>query len=395
MHPLHLHHQQQQQQQNHQQIHHHDHQSHPSSSSNHQGDILNRKRRRGMVEKKRRDRINASLNELRRLVPAAFEKQGSAKLEKAEILQMTVDHLRMLHSKGFDTFSFDPHSFAMEYHRIGFHECIKQVENYLSSCEGLDHHDPLRFRLFTHLNRYASQRESFLKLASTATWNPKAFTTPSQFIPISNSTTTTSSTSSSSSASSATITTGIDPVAPSATPVSTASGENVNILDSNSPQYSVNAVSSTDSNNNNNNSGGNQVSSDSSPTSSSGHQSSPMKSPPSPSSSSAYGSSISQMSYPTHQYPGYHHPHHPNHPHYPSHPPPPPPPPPHHHHQISHHPHHQPPPPPHHHHHHNVHQYLPAGYPPPPPSASFPIHDQTQLTGVKYCRPWGGTELAY
>jgi YRPW motif-containing protein len=35
--------------------------------------------------------------ELRRLVPAAFEKQGSAKLEKAEILQMTVDHLRHLH----------------------------------------------------------------------------------------------------------------------------------------------------------------------------------------------------------------------------------------------------------------------------------------------------------
>jgi hypothetical protein len=34
------------------------------------------------------------------LVPAAFEKQGSAKLEKAEILQMTVDHLKLLSSKG-------------------------------------------------------------------------------------------------------------------------------------------------------------------------------------------------------------------------------------------------------------------------------------------------------
>lgn len=53
-----------------------------------------------MIEKRRRDRINNSLLELRRLVPAAFEKQGSAKLEKAEILQMTVDHLRMLHAKG-------------------------------------------------------------------------------------------------------------------------------------------------------------------------------------------------------------------------------------------------------------------------------------------------------
>ena len=53
-----------------------------------------------MIEKKRRDRINNSLAELRRLVPTAFEKQGSAKLEKAEILQMTVDHLKVLHAKG-------------------------------------------------------------------------------------------------------------------------------------------------------------------------------------------------------------------------------------------------------------------------------------------------------
>lgn len=34
--------------------------------------------------------------ELRRLVPQAISKEGSTKLEKAEILQMTVDHLRAL-----------------------------------------------------------------------------------------------------------------------------------------------------------------------------------------------------------------------------------------------------------------------------------------------------------
>lgn len=53
-----------------------------------------------MIEKRRRDKINTSLCELRRLVPAAYEKQGSAKLEKAEILQLTVDYLKMLHAKG-------------------------------------------------------------------------------------------------------------------------------------------------------------------------------------------------------------------------------------------------------------------------------------------------------
>lgn len=36
---------------------------------------------------------------LKRFVPSLLS-QGSAKLEKAEILQMTVDHLKMLHTAG-------------------------------------------------------------------------------------------------------------------------------------------------------------------------------------------------------------------------------------------------------------------------------------------------------
>lgn len=68
---------------------------------------LSRKKRRGVIEKKRRDRINSSLSELKRLVPSAYEKQGSSKLEKAEILQLTVDHLKTLHSKGMLLYKFD------------------------------------------------------------------------------------------------------------------------------------------------------------------------------------------------------------------------------------------------------------------------------------------------
>lgn len=60
---------------------------------------MSRKKRRGVIEKKRRDRINSSLTELKRLVPTAYEKQGSAKLEKAEILQLTVEHLKSLQTK--------------------------------------------------------------------------------------------------------------------------------------------------------------------------------------------------------------------------------------------------------------------------------------------------------
>ncbi|KAF7493726.1 Hairy/enhancer-of-split related with YRPW motif protein [Sarcoptes scabiei] len=165
--------------------------------------LMSRKKRRGMIEKRRRDRINNSLHELKRLVPAAFEKQGSAKLEKAEILQLTVDHLRMLHAKGFDAFSFDPHKFATDYHIIGFRECAAEIARYLVVHEGIDFQDPLRLRLISHLQCYAAQREISLK--SSTGWNPNLFTTP--MYPASTSTTMSSATGTASSSSSS-ITTG-------------------------------------------------------------------------------------------------------------------------------------------------------------------------------------------
>uniref|UniRef100_A0A3B4BII8 Hes related family bHLH transcription factor with YRPW motif 1 n=1 Tax=Periophthalmus magnuspinnatus TaxID=409849 RepID=A0A3B4BII8_9GOBI len=134
-----------------------------------------RKRRRGIIEKRRRDRINNSLSELRRLVPSAFEKQGSAKLEKAEILQMTVDHLKMLHAAGGKGY-FDAHALAMDYRGLGFRECLAETARYLSIIEGLDSTDPLRIRLVSHLNNYASQREAHSGLSHLA-WG-SAFGSP-------------------------------------------------------------------------------------------------------------------------------------------------------------------------------------------------------------------------
>ena len=55
-----------------------------------------RRRKRGEIEKKRRDKINEYLNDIKDLVPTALEKSTVNKLEKAEILQMAVEHLKSL-----------------------------------------------------------------------------------------------------------------------------------------------------------------------------------------------------------------------------------------------------------------------------------------------------------
>ncbi|KAM9339452.1 hairy/enhancer-of-split related with YRPW motif protein 2 [Symphorus nematophorus] len=121
--------------------------------------VMARKKRRGIIEKRRRDRINNSLSELRRLVPTAFEKQGSAKLEKAEILQMTVDHLKVLQATGGKGY-FDAHALALDFLSLGFRECVTEVSRYLTAVEGLDSGDPLRSRLLSHLTSCVSQREA-------------------------------------------------------------------------------------------------------------------------------------------------------------------------------------------------------------------------------------------
>ncbi|XP_045551029.1 hairy/enhancer-of-split related with YRPW motif-like protein [Salmo salar] len=124
--------------------------------------ILARKKRRGVIEKRRRDRINHSLSELRRLVPTSLEKQGSSKLEKAEILQMTVDHLKLLHAMGAKGY-FEARALAVDYRTLGFRQCVGEVVRYLSSLEGGgDSPDPIGARLVSHLSHCASQLDPLL-----------------------------------------------------------------------------------------------------------------------------------------------------------------------------------------------------------------------------------------
>ncbi|XP_023325074.1 hairy/enhancer-of-split related with YRPW motif protein 1 [Eurytemora carolleeae] len=114
---------------------------------------VTRKRRRGLIEKRRRDRINDSLLELKRLVPSAVEKSSSTKLEKAEILQMTVDYLKNVQGRN----EYPDQRMAMDYQNVGFRDCVAEVSRYLVAVEGMDLQDPLRLRLMAHLHNYGSR----------------------------------------------------------------------------------------------------------------------------------------------------------------------------------------------------------------------------------------------
>ncbi|XP_008851804.1 hairy and enhancer of split-related protein HELT isoform X2 [Nannospalax galili] len=109
-----------------------------------------------VIEKRRRDRINRCLNELGKTVPMALAKQSSGKLEKAEILEMTVQYLRALHSADFPRGREKEllAEFANYFH-YGYHECMKNLVHYLTTVERMETKDSKYARILAFLQSKA------------------------------------------------------------------------------------------------------------------------------------------------------------------------------------------------------------------------------------------------
>ncbi|XP_041979440.1 protein hairy [Aricia agestis] len=98
----------------------------------------NRRSNKPIMEKRRRARINNCLNELKALILDAMKKDPArhSKLEKADILEMTVKHLEGLRSEGAGS----PDRF-----RAGYRHCLSEVAKF----PGLE--GGLKRRLVRHL----------------------------------------------------------------------------------------------------------------------------------------------------------------------------------------------------------------------------------------------------
>ncbi|XP_073973512.1 uncharacterized protein isoform X2 [Rhodnius prolixus] len=127
----------------------------------------NRRANKPLMEKRRRARINQSLAVLKSLIldSAKMENTKHSKLEKADILELTVRHLQR--QKALNSTSVDKY-------RAGFIECAREVTRFLDTPElqgvsplGKAGIDPsVRQRLIRHLESCAAEIE--LDFASAA-----------------------------------------------------------------------------------------------------------------------------------------------------------------------------------------------------------------------------------
>merc|ERR1712020_723095 len=100
-----------------------------------------------LLERKRRARINACLDELKDLMVYALQSEGESisKLEKADVLELTVKHLRKL--KRQQMLSVNP-SLDMDRFHAGYTTCATEVSRTLAST-GVD--ISIGSRLMSHL----------------------------------------------------------------------------------------------------------------------------------------------------------------------------------------------------------------------------------------------------
>ncbi|XP_071805455.1 transcription factor HES-1-like [Asterias amurensis] len=115
----------------------------------HESAIDRPKTSKHMMERKRRARINDSLLQLKSLVFPAIRKEISRqpKMEKADILEMTVRYLKEVQSTSTDGRT-SPSAQISQYH-AGYSECLGEASSFLSNCESIDLET--RLRIMNHL----------------------------------------------------------------------------------------------------------------------------------------------------------------------------------------------------------------------------------------------------
>ena len=96
-----------------------------------------RKIMKPLLERKRRARINSCLDELKELMVDALQSEGESinKLEKADVLELTVTHLRKL--KRQQMLAANP-ALDMDRYRAGFSACASEVSRFMSTVPGVN-----------------------------------------------------------------------------------------------------------------------------------------------------------------------------------------------------------------------------------------------------------------
>lgn len=140
-----------------------------------------------MLERKRRARINRCLDELKEFILSTLQAEGEnvSKLEKADILEYTVQHLHKL--RRHNRLNLGSTVADADRFRAGFSYCASEVSLCLASIPGVD--VDLGTKLMTHLGHRLNEMKKTSPLSvrvvdgnySPAPSSPSSFTSESGY----------------------------------------------------------------------------------------------------------------------------------------------------------------------------------------------------------------------
>ncbi|KAL7731083.1 hypothetical protein ACLKA6_014289 [Drosophila palustris] len=96
-----------------------------------------------IIEKRRRDRMNSCLADLSRLIPPQYQRKGRGRIEKTEIIEMAIRHLKHLQSECLQK--------ETEY-RSGYMDCMKEAAKFLYDSQMQEFCYRLLARLQEHID---------------------------------------------------------------------------------------------------------------------------------------------------------------------------------------------------------------------------------------------------
>ena len=129
-----------------------------------------------LLERKRRARINKCLDDLKDLMVTALQSEGESitKLEKADVLELTVKHLQKL--KRQNALGLTPQATYAGRFKAGYAHCAQEVSKYMSTQKNVN--VEVTTRLFGHLGNCMQALESMppsvLSMAVPPPPNPPA-----------------------------------------------------------------------------------------------------------------------------------------------------------------------------------------------------------------------------
>ncbi|XP_072941136.1 uncharacterized protein [Epargyreus clarus] len=103
-----------------------------------------------IIEKRRRDRMNNCLADLSRLIPPEYLKKGRGRVEKTEIIEMAIRHLKFLQER----VNAAERQAGEEHFRAGFQEALGEAVRFLVDVHGHGPGDGLCVQLASHLQRH-------------------------------------------------------------------------------------------------------------------------------------------------------------------------------------------------------------------------------------------------